>query len=425
MKKKDIHKRKSGRKKGHLFYMFKNASFVEFKKEFFDQSFFSLFEMIILLLIAIVFGIFVGYILTLHRNPLDKNVSEILDTYYKLSDSYYKDIDNSELSNAAIKGMINSLQDPYSSYMNQEATDSFQESVDGYFIGIGVTVQYEESGYHRVIEVLNDGPAKKAGIEIDDIITEIDGKQAIDMEPDEFIDLVRGKKGTHLDITVERGGEVHTFDVVRDVVEIQSVSQNIIHEDESIIGYIRISTFASNTYPQFSKALKKLEKQEIQSLIIDVRDNPGGYLLPTQEILSMFFPKKTVLYQIESKNSKRKVRSISKESRSYPIIVLVNGGSASASEVLASSIQENYKNGMVVGVTTYGKGTVQKEQTFRDGTSIKYTTEKWLTSDGKWLNKKGVTPNIVIEQSSDYYTNPNTSNDTQLQEAIQQIKSLK
>lgn len=424
MKKRDIHKKRGSRNRITHFKRWKSVSINEFKKEFFNKSFFSLFEMIILILIAILFGIFVGYILTLHKNPLDKNVSEMIDTYYQLSDSYYKDLDSEDLSNAAIKGMINSLKDPYSSYMNQEATDSFQESVDGYFIGIGVTVQYEESGYHRVIDVLNDGPAKKAGIVVDDIITKLNGNSVLDMSVDDFIKQVRGKKGTHIDITVQRGEEELSFDVVRDVVEIESVSHFIFNQDDAKIGYIHIDSFASNTYPQFSKSLKKLEKQNINSLIIDVRDNPGGYLLPTQEILSMFFPKKTVLYQIESKNSKRKVTSISKESRSYPIVVLVNTGSASASEVLASSIQENYHNSLIIGTTTYGKGTVQKEENFSDGTSIKYTSEKWLTSSGKWLNEKGVIPDISIEQSSSYYENPNYSTDVQLQEAIKQIKSL-
>lgn len=424
MKKKVVHKKKISRSGLSDFKRWKSTSLEEFRKEFFNKSFFSLFEMIILIIIAILFGIFVGYILTLHKNPLDKNVSEIIDTYYQLSDSYYKDLDSEDLSNAAIKGMIDSLKDPYSSYMNQETTDNMQESIDGYFIGIGVTVQYEESGYHRVIDVLSDGPAKKAGIVVDDVITELNGNSVLDMSVDEFIKQVRGKRGTHLDITVQRGEEELSFDVIRDVVEIKSVSHFVFNQDNAKIGYIRIDSFASNTYPQFSKSLKKLEKQNINSLIIDVRDNPGGYLLSTQEILSMFFPKKTVLYQIESKNVKRKVTSISKESRNYPIVVLVNAGSASASEVLASSIQENYHKSLIVGTTTYGKGTVQKEQSFSDGTSIKYTSEKWLTSSGKWLNEKGVTPDIYIEQSSSYYENPIYSTDVQLQEAIKQIKSL-
>ncbi len=421
-------KRKKMKKDSPLYKMknkfkkWKSSSFEESKKEFFQKSTFSMFEVLILLLIAILFGILIGYIITYHRNPLDKNVSEIVSTYRNILDGYYGKIDANQLSDAAVKGMIDSLKDPYSSYMNEQSTSSFQENIDGSFVGIGVTVLFDEDGYHHIIAVNEDGPAEKAGILVDDIITVVDGKSVHDVSGEEFTKLIRGKKGSTVQITVKRGEEEKTFAVKRDIIEIPSVSNTVIGTDDQKVGYIHIESFASNTYSQFAKALKRLEKKKIQYLVIDVRDNPGGYLLQTQEILSLFFPKKTLLYQIESKNVKKKVVSLSKESRDYPVAVLINGGSASASEILASCFQDNYKNSIVVGTKSYGKGTVQKAQYLSNGTSIKYTTQKWLTSKGKWLDGKGVTPNIVIEQAAEYYDNPTYKTDLQLQEAIKKLK---
>ena len=156
-------------------------------------------------------------------------------------------------------------------------------------------------------------------------------------------------------------------------------------------------------------------------MILDVRDNPGGHLLQTKQILSMFFSKKTVLFQIESKQKKQKVKSLSDEVRDYPVAVLINSSSASASEVVASCFQDNYKDALIVGITSYGKGTVQQSQSLKNGTSIKYTTQKWLTSKGKWLNNTGVTPDVEVQLSESYYQNPVHEEDNQLQEAIQRI----
>ena len=234
--------------------------------------------------------------------------------------------------------------------------------------------------------------------------------------------MIRGEEGTKVKITVKRGEEEKEITVKRGKIELQSVTRSFfIYEDQNI-GYIKIDNFAANTYDQFLKALKKLEKKNIDSLVIDVRDNPGGHLLQTKQILSLFFSKKTVLYQVETKDATTKVYSDSSDNRTYPIAVLINGGSASASEILASCFQENYKNATIIGTTSYGKGTVQKSQSLSNGTSIKYTTEKWLTSKGKWLDEVGVTPDVVVEQADSYYEEANYDNDAQLQEAFKHMK---
>ena len=414
-------KRKKFSKIRNWFRKLDHSSFQKSRKEFFQKSTFSMFEVLILILIAIMFGILIGYIIMYHRNPLDKNISEIVNTYHNILDNYYDKVDSDQLSDAAVKGMIDSLDDPHSIYMNKDSTHSFQESVDGNFVGIGVTVLYKDE-YHDFIDVVKNGPADKAGILVDDVIIEIDGQSVKKISGSQFTKMVRGKKGTTVSLTVQRGEEKKTISVKRDTIEIPSVSHDIISSDEEKIGYIHIEFFAANTYSQFSKALKKVEKKNIQYLILDVRDNPGGYLLETQEILSLFFPKKTLLYQVESKTSKKKVLSLTKEVRKYPIAVLMNNGSASASEILASCFQENYSKAILVGTTSYGKGTVQKAKYLSNGTSIKYTTQKWLTSKGKWIEGKGITPDYVVEQSSEYYDNPSFTTDQQLQEAIKKLK---
>ena len=317
--------------------------------------------------------------------------------------------------------MIDSLEDPYSNYLDLDDTSDFNETINGSFVGIGVAVNYGKE-YSTIVEVYDNSPASKAGLEVGDTIIKVDGNDVKNKVGDELTSLIRGKKGTKFSITVLRGEKEIDFEVTRDVIEIENVDSYVIKSGKNKIGYIYVSTFASNTYSQFYNALSKLEKDDITSLIIDVRGNPGGQLLPTRQILSLFFNKKTVLYQIQSKNSTEKAYSYSNTVRKYPIAILVNKGSASASEVLASCFQDNYKKAKLVGTTTYGKGTVQKSQSLKSGTTIKYTTDKWLTAKGNWIHEKGLVPDIEVEQSEEYYKNPTDENDKVLQEAIKYLK---
>ena len=391
------------------------------KKKNAESATFSMLEVVMIIFISVIFGVIMGYMIT-YTNKISKysKIDEIINTYHELSDNYYPGVSEDDLANAAIKGMVESLGDPYSSYLDKEESDNFKETVDGSFTGIGVTILLESTG-NRIIEVLEDSPAEKAGLKTDDIIVMVDTVGARTLAPSELATLVRGEKGTSVSITVERQGEVLTFQMKRDTIPLPSVNSEVL---DSGIGYIQITSFASNTYKQFKKALQKVEKENIRSLVIDVRNNFGGHLDQTKKILSLFFPKKTVLYQIESKGKVEAIYSTSKESRSYPVAVLVNESSASASEILASCFQENYEKSIVIGTRSYGKGTVQKSQTLSNGTSIKYTTEKWLTAKGAWLNDTGLLPDIEIKQTETYYENPTVENDTQLQVAIQELGKM-
>ena len=426
--KKDVNKKTTKKKKENLFKKL-DKKFKKLERRIFkdsDNSNFSLFEVIIIILISILFGVVIGYLITFSKgsSASDSNIEEIVDTYHNIVDEYYDDVDKDKISEAAIKGMIDSLEDPYSNYMDNETTGDFNEQIDGSFVGIGVVVAYNEE-YNTIIEVNKGSPAKKAGLKKNDIIIKVDGEDVKGIYGNGIAKKIRGVEGTVVNITVKRGDEELNFDIVRGTIEIQSVSTEIFESDGKKIGYLRIENFAANTYDQFNKALNKLEKKNIDSLILDVRSNPGGHLLQTRQILSLFFDKKTVLYQVQTKTSKKKVYSLSKDKREYPIAVLIDGGSASASEILASCFKENYKKVSIIGTKTYGKGTVQKSKSLNSGTSIKYTTEKWLTSKGKWINKKGVKPTIKVTLGEEYATNPSYETDTQIQKAIEVLKESK
>ena len=424
-------KRKKRKKKSFL------TKFKEFilktKKDLYDEvdeeitndSSFSIAEVMVIVCISILFGVIIGYIITYSRNPVNqvssnKNLNEIVSVYNNILEDYYGDLDQDKLTDAAINGMIESLDDPYSNYMDTDTTNSFNESVDGEFVGIGVTVMFSDNT-NKIIEILKGSPAEKAGLKVDDVIVKVDGKDVINVSGDELAKLIRGKVGSKVQITVKRNQEEKTFSVKRDKIEIESVESTKFDQNDKSIGYIDVDIFAANTFQQFNDALKGLEKKKIDSLIIDVRDNPGGHLTQVKEILSLFFDKKTVLYQVESKDKKEKIYSLSKGKKSYPVVVLINRDSASASEILASCFQDNYKKAMIIGTNSYGKGTVQKSKMLSDGTSVKYTGEKWLTANGKWINGVGVTPDNTVEQSTQYYDNPTYENDKQLQVALDEL----
>ncbi len=412
----------------------RNDSLLKKKSGFFNEleidlegdSKFSIFEVIIVTFISIIFGIIVGYILTYTSTPIkaiksDPNLEEIISTYNTLKNNYYDDVDEVSLADNAIKGMVNSLNDSYSSFMDNKTTESFNESVDGYFVGIGVTIMYSD-GYNQIIKVDESGPGDKAGLKVNDIILSVDENSVKGVYGEELTSLIKGKSGSKVKIMIKRGNVTKTVTVKRGIIEIENVTSHLLEENGKKIGYINVAVFASNTFKQFKKNLSRMEKKNAEALIIDLRDNPGGHLSQTRDILSMFFDKKTVLYELQNKNKVSKVYSSSNDTRNYPIVILVNGNSASASEVMASCFNDNYKNATIVGTKTYGKGTVQQTVKLSSGTSFKYTTEKWLTSKGKSVDGVGINPDINIELDQSYYSNPTYENDSQVKKAVEILK---
>ena len=351
---------------------------------------------------------------------LSNDLSKFVDTYYAIKDNYYGELDNEKLVDSAIKGMIDAVGDEYTSYSDTDDADNFKQTVSGIYEGIGCTVGVNLDNKIVVVDMFKDSPAEKAGLKVGDIIIKIDGEDFVGKSSTDMSNYVKFSKNSKVVLTIIRDEETMELDVERKKIEIPYVSGEVITKDDIKIGYIDISLFSSTIYDQFKRELEKLEKENISGLVIDVRGNSGGYLSGVTDILNLFLKKGDVIYQLESGNKKQIKKDTTKEKRDYPVAVLVNGGSASASEILASVIKESY-NGYVVGTKTYGKGTVQQTTTLPDGSMVKYTVQKWLTPNGNWVNEVGVEPTDTVELDISYAENPIMENDNQLQKALELV----
>ena len=382
-------------------------------------------EVIIVMIFSIGIGIlmcFGGISIITGKNYLavTKDLKKVVDTYYAIVDNYYGELDRDKLIDGAVEGMISSVGDTFTSYSDTDSTSSFDETINGSYEGIGCTVATLEDGTISVIDMFEDSPSYKAGLKVGDIILKVDGESYEGKNSNDISDYIKNSGKSKVVLTVKRDNEEKDISINLSKVEIPHVSGKVIEQDNKKIGYINISLFASNSYKQFKSKLDELEKNNIDGLIIDVRDNSGGYLSSVTDICNLFLDKGKVIYQLEDSKGKVKKKDTTKEKRKYDIVVLINGGSASASEILASAIKESY-GGDIVGTNSYGKGTVQQTKKLLDGSMIKYTTQKWLTPDGNSINEVGVTPTKVVELNEEYFNNPTTENDNQLQEAIKLI----
>lgn len=354
-------------------------------------------ETALFMIITFSFGLVLGGVIMYGKGPFSNSSSlnEFIATYNEISSYYYQDVDDEKLLEAGIKGMIGYLGDPYSSYMSGETAENFNEDIDGYYQGIGAEIKYEKD---KVIvgRIFEDSPASKAGLKTGDELIKVEGNSIKDMSLNKISSLVKGEKGTEVNITVIREKKEILLKIKRDNVDSISVTSEVIEKNDKKVGYIYISVFASNTFKQFEKELKKLEEDKIDSLIIDVRGNQGGYLTAVTDIISLFVKKGEVIYQLKRKDNIEKIYDKTKDERNYPIVMLVDSRSASASEVLVGALKETYK-ATVVGTKTFGKGKVQKVSALSNGAIVKYTYEEWLTPDGNYIDKEGILPDEEIK----------------------------
>lgn len=418
--KKDIKKKKDGNKKVKE----KKIEIVNNNKNK-ERELYTSKEVIIVMIFSIGIGIlmcFGGISIITGKNYLavTKDLKKVVDTYYAIVDNYYGELDRDKLIDGAVEGMISSVGDTFTSYSDIDSTSSFDETINGSYEGIGCTVATLEDGTISVIDMFEDSPSYKAGLKVGDIILKVDGESYEGKNSNDISNYIKNSGKSKIVLTVKRDNEEKDISINLSKVEIPHVSGKVIEQDSKKIGYIKISLFASNSYKQFKNKLDELEKSNIDDLIIDVRDNSGGYLSSVTDICNLFLDKGKVIYQLEDSKGKVKKKDTTKEKRKYDIVVLINGGSASASEILASAIKESY-GGDIVGTNSYGKGTVQQTKKLLDGSMIKYTTQKWLTPDGNSINEVGVTPTKVVELNEEYFNNHTTENDNQLQEAIKLI----
>ena len=387
------------------------------------KSGFNTIEVLIIIIISIAFGVVVGCSVTFFRQEyrgekVSSSLQELIAVYNNILEDYYKNIDERDLVDAAVEGMLSSLDDPYSTYMDEENAATFNETVDGSYIGIGITIAMNADKKFYVVSVVEDSPAEKANIQVGDYLLKIDDQLLEGLNLSDVTSIIKKDEKTTLELTLERDGKEVVKEVKLATIDFISVTSDVYALNNGNAGYISIGTFAANTFQQFKTELKKLEKKNINSLIIDVRSNPGGHLSQTKNILELFMKKNTILYQVQFKDDINKIKDNTKKSRSYPVVILINSSSASAAEILAASFRDSYSDATLIGETTYGKGTVQTAYTLSDGTSVKYTTEKWLTPKGKWIDGKGITPNRVVQLTEEYLTNPIPENDLQLQTAL-------
>ena len=350
---------------------------------------------------------------------LSKELAKFVDAYDAIVNNYYKEVDKDKLVESAINGMVSSVGDEYTSYSDKDVTDNFNETVNGKYMGIGALIMKSENDL-VIYKVFEDSPSYKAGLKDGDIILKLDDKDTKDMSVNDIASIVKNDTNKEVKLLVKRGEENLDITIVKDMVELPVVSGKVINHNDKKIGYISLSIFSSVASEQFNKQLVKLEKEGISGLVIDVRGNSGGYLTTVTDIASYFLKKGDIIYKLEVNDKVTVRKDKTKESRDYPVAVLIDKNSASASEILASSIKESY-NGYVVGTNSYGKGTVQQTLVLSDGSMIKYTIEKWLTPLGNWINEEGVIPTNYVELSSEYLNNPVFENDNQLNEALELV----
>lgn len=350
---------------------------------------------------------------------LSKELAKFVDAYEAIVDNYYKEVDKDKLVESAINGMVSSIGDEYTSYSDKDVTDNFNEAVNGKYMGIGALIMKSENDL-VIYKVFEDSPSYRAGLKDGDIILKLDDKDTKDMSVNDIASIVKNDDNKEVKLLVKRGEENLDITIVKDMVELPVVSGKVINHNDKKIGYISLSIFSSVASEQFNKELVKLEKEGISGLVIDVRGNSGGYLTTVTDIASYFLKKGDIIYKLEVNDKVTVRKDKTKESRDYPVAVLIDKNSASASEILASSIKESY-NGYVVGTNSYGKGTVQQTLVLSDGSMIKYTIEKWLTPLGNWINEEGVVPTNYVELSSEYLNNPVFENDNQLNEALELV----
>lgn len=348
----------------------------------------------------------------------DEKLAEFEEVYDLINTSYYKKVSKKKLIEGAINGMLDSLDDPHTSYFTKTEKENFDELMNGSYDGIGAEISLDKDGNVIVFSVFKNSPAQEAGLKFNDKIMEVNGKSTKGMSTTEVVALIKDAKRKDANIKIERDGTTLEFDVEKREVVIESVESKTYDVNGKKIGYVVINTFANNTYSQFRSNVEQLEKENISGLVIDVRNNSGGYLHSVTNMLDMFLPKGMISYQITDRKTTYKYAATTSESRNYPVAVLVNKASASASEILAIGLKESY-GADVVGTYTYGKGTVQTTKNLETSKGmIKYTIQKWLSPNGNWINKKGVEPTVIVELSSSYENNPTEANDNQLQKAL-------
>lgn len=353
------------------------------------------------------------------KDIVDSETQEKLKSLKNLIDeAYIGEVDEETLQDGLYKGYIGGLADPYSVYYNEEETKQLFETLTGEYSGIGAVLsQSRDTGIITILQVYKESPAEEAGMKADDILYKVEGEEVTGEDLTEVVSRIKGEEGTAVKMTVLRGdaGEEVEMEATRRKVQAQTIEYEM-KEDQ--IGYIRVGEFDTVTYGQYEEALKDLESQGMKGLIVDLRSNPGGSLSTVCDMLDLMLPKGLIVYTEDKEGRRTEETSDEEHQFNLPLTVLVNGNSASASEIYAGAIQD-YGMGDIVGTQTYGKGVVQQTFELKDGTCVKLTIAEYFTPKGRNIDGEGITPDVEVTYEAD---EENPEADNQLDKAIEVIK---
>mgnify|MGYP004477877537 FL=1 len=339
-----------------------------------------------------------------------------------IDEEYLDEKDEDSLREGLYAGLMSGLNDPYSTYYTAEQYKELNTSNEGSYVGIGAVLQKDKDGGAKIVQLYEGGSGEQAGLKKGDVLKAIDGEDVTEKETADIAAMIKESDKDSVTLTVQRAEQKETLDIkveIRDV-EIQTVSHEML-DDET--GYIRISEFSEVTSNQYKKAFEDLQDKGIKKLVVDLRDNPGGLLNAVCDVLRQILPEGLIVYTEDKNGKKEEEKCDGKNELNMPLAVLVNGSSASASEIFAGAVKD-YGIGTIVGTTTYGKGVVQTIQPLGDGSAVKITIAKYFTPKGNDINKKGITPDVEAELAEDStdWTELTHEEDTQLQAALKEIR---
>lgn len=337
-----------------------------------------------------------------------------------IDEEYLEEKEEDSLREGLYAGLMSGLNDPYSTYYTAEQYKELNTSNEGSYVGIGAVLQKDKDGGAKIVQLYEGGSGEQAGLKKGDVLKAIDGEDVTEKETSDIASMIRESDKDSVSLTIQRDEETKEIKVeIRDV-EIQTVSHEML-DDET--GYIRISEFSEVTSNQYKKAFEDLQDKGMKKLVVDLRDNPGGLLTAVCDVLRQILPEGLIVYTEDKNGKKEEEKCDGKSVLAMPLAVLVNGGSASASEIFAGAVKD-YGIGTIVGTTTYGKGVVQTIQPLSDGSAVKITIAKYFTPKGNDINKKGIAPDVEAELSEDStdWTELTHEEDTQLQAALKEIR---
>ena len=353
------------------------------------------------------------------ENVSGNDTSGKLGTLRKLIDeTFLGEVEEEELREGIYKGFISGLDDPYSVYYDEDETRTLIETTEGEYDGIGAVLSQDiDTGIVTLIRIYEGSPAMEAGLKDNDILYKVEDLEVTGEDLSEVVSHIKGEKGTEVNLTVYRGKnhvEI-TVTAVRNRIQAQTVSHRMM---DGGIGYIAVSEFDLVTYDQYKQALEDLESQGMKGLIVDLRNNPGGNLTTVCDMVDLMLPEGLIVYTKDKSGKKEEISSDDAHQFNLPLAVLVNGNSASASEIYAGAIQD-HGTGTIVGTQSYGKGLVQQIFDLKDGTSVKLTIAEYFTPNGRNIHGKGITPDVEVEYEEN---EEDPEADNQLEKAVEVLR---